>query len=1313
MRHLIAPIQAPSRCLGRAAVLASLALCAQLNLGTQLACGQTIQFQPVITTYAGGAATVCAAATDSLGDGCPATQAILASPHISDTDAAGNLYIPDTTNNVVRRVDAVTGIITTFAGGATTVCAAKTDTVGDGCPATQATLNQPKGLRVDAFGNVVIADLNNNRIRSVNAQTGIITTIAGTGVRGSTPFANGTLANAIKFYSPFDLTFDASGNLYVADYYDNYVVLILAVNGIIVPTASPAYVLAGNGTEGYTGDGGQASLAEINEPRGLTVDASGNLYIADFVDSVIRRVTSPFKNGAFNLTNAIISTYAGNGVNGYNGDGLLATQAAVAAPQGVTTDLAGNLYIAQYGAGFDVIRKVNPTTQIISSFAGTGTAGFSGDGGSAISAKLYSPAGINIDRFGRIFIADSTNNRMRLVQPSPLFPQTAVGASSAPANVIALATQSVTLSSANVAAGSQDFSLGTMTGCNFGTLATAGAKCVLPATFTPLAPGLLSTSVVLTDSSGNRSVTGLTGTGTAPAVAFTPAAISTLAGNGTAGSFGNGGPASIALVNAPAGATFDASGSLVFADAGNNVIRRIDGNTGVMTVLAGTGVSGYTGDSGSALAATLNAPSAVVFGAAGNLFIADTGNNVIRSVCAATGVITTVAGTGTAGYTGDLGLATSARLNQPKGMAISVAGELYVADSGNNVIRRFYPVGGTIQTIAGTGVAGFSGNAGPANAAQLNLPTAIAMDASGNLYIADQGNDLIRAINPAGIINTYAGTQGISANSGDGGLAINSALRNPSDLAIDAAGDLYIASYGSVRVVNPADIITTLAGNGQAGVYSGDGGLATNATIPAPASNLALDRYANLYLSDTAGDRILSVSGATAPSLNFGTQAPNTTSTPQSVTLTNVGNMALSLSNIAVSGSYTWLSATANSCSSASVLAAGASCILSIEFTPTSNGILNGTLVITDNALNKPGSTQTISLTGNAQVPTNPTTTSLKVSSAAQVYGNSFTLTATIAGTGGLTGTVAFSINGLSVGTMPVVNGAASLTVAQVNAGQQTFSASYSGDTNDSPSSATVSIAVSPAVLTVTAANQTRVAGLANPTFTYSFSGFLYSDTSSVVSGAATFTTAATLASPAGQYPIVFGSSTLSAANYTFIYTGATLTVTPPDFTITASPTSFAIATGQTASTTITLTPIGSYQSTINLACGTLPAYVTCNFTSSSNTLGSTATTQLLIATDNFNHLASSTGGPNPFGRLPALLAFAGLPWVLLLRRRTGRSLTTSLVAAAAFVVLAAALIGCANATRHDAAPGTSTIVVSAKDQTGLTHSVNLTLTLQ
>jgi hypothetical protein len=242
--------------------------------------------------------------------------------------------------------------------------------------------------------------------------------------------------------------------------------------------------------------------------------------------------------------------------------------------------------------------------------------------------------------------------------------------------------------------------------------------------------------------------------------------------------------------------------------------------------------------------------------------------------------------------------------------------------------------------------------------------------------------------------------------------------------------------------------------------------------------------------------------------------------------------------------------------------------------------------------------------------------------------------------------------------------------------------------------------------------NQSRPAGVANPTFTYTTSGFLCTDTASVVSGNAAFTTAATVSSPAGQYPITLSSSTLTAMNYAFTYVGAVLTVTPPDFTISATPTAFTIPTGQTASTSITLTPIGSYQGTIKLTCGPLPADVTCTFTSASNVLGSTTTTQLLIATDNFDHLSRGPNAPMPFGQFPVVLA--SVPLLLFFRLRKIRSVRRLFLAFVLCIGLTSGLLaGCADATRQDAVPGTSTITVTATDQSGLAHSLNLSLTLQ
>ena len=229
-------------------------------------------------------------------------------------------------------------------------------------------------------------------------------------------------------------------------------------------------------------------------------------------------------------------------------------------------------------------------------------------------------------------------------------------------------------------------------------------------------------------------------------------------------------------------------------------------------------VAGYVplGDGGAATAAALMNPGGVAVDAAGTLYIADTDNNRIRKVTTA-GVITTVAGNGLAGAGGDGGQAVFASLHSPHGVAVDAAGNLYIADTDNNRIRKVTPAG-IITTVAGTGISGHSGDGGPATAARLNYPVGVAVDAAGNLYIADTGNSRIRKVTPAGVITTLAGT-GIGGYSGDGGPATAAQLKYPFGVAVDAAGNLYIADSGnnSIRKVTPAGIITTVAGNGTAG----------------------------------------------------------------------------------------------------------------------------------------------------------------------------------------------------------------------------------------------------------------------------------------------------------------------------------------------------------------------------------------------------------------------------------------------------------------------------------------------------------------
>lgn len=308
-------------------------------------------------------------------------------------------------------------------------------------------------------------------------------------------------------------------------------------------------------------------------------------------------------------------------------------------------------------------------------------------------------------------------------------------------------------------------------------------------------------------------------------------AISTTAGNGTLGYTGDGGPATAAEFH-PWCVTVDASGNQYISDWFNNVVRKVAVN-GAITTVAGNGTLGYSGDGGPATSAQLAYPCGVAFDQSGDMYIADSSNNVIREVTP-NGTIMTFAGNDTRGYSGDLGQATAAQLYAPLGLAFDAAGNLYVSDSGNQLIRVIGTTG-VIGTFAGLLEAGYSGDGGLATAAKFYYPKGLAMDNAGNLYIADMGNSVIRKISN-GIVTTVAGN-GTAGFSGDGGAATNAQLSSPDSVAVDNAGNLYIADIGNQRIreVLVNGTITTIAGNGTRG-YSGDGGPATQAEFYDPAS---------------------------------------------------------------------------------------------------------------------------------------------------------------------------------------------------------------------------------------------------------------------------------------------------------------------------------------------------------------------------------------------------------------------------------------------------------------------------------------------
>jgi sugar lactone lactonase YvrE len=354
--------------------------------------------------------------------------------------------------------------------------------------------------------------------------------------------------------------------------------------------------------------------------------------------------------------------------------------------------------------------------------------------------------------------------------------------------------------------------------------------------------------------------------------------ITTVAGNGTYGYSGDLGQATAAELNEPVAINFDATGNMYIADLTANLIRKIN-TAGIITTIAGdtTGVNigtnyGYNGDGILATTAKLNYPADIAFDALGNLYISDQYNERIRKVNTS-GIIATVAGNGTQGYSGDGAFATAAKLSLPGGLAFDALGNLYIADGGNNCIRMINTLG-NISTIAGNGATNYSGDNGYATAAALNRPTSLAFDVSGNLYIADTYNNLIRKVNTLGIITTVAGdTTGVNAGtnygySGDGMLATTAKLNFPSDVSLDALGNLYISDQYNERIrkVNTSGVITTVAGNGTQG-YSGDGYAATTAELNI-LSGLASDAACNLYIADSRNGRIRKITSASSAGVN-------------------------------------------------------------------------------------------------------------------------------------------------------------------------------------------------------------------------------------------------------------------------------------------------------------------------------------------------------------------------------------------------------------------------------------------------------------
>jgi len=721
---------------------------------------------------------------------------------------------------------------------------------GDNNPAVNAKLNYPIGVAVDGSGNVYIADTYNHRVRKV-AANGTITTVAGNG--GAGYLGDGGAATAAELNYPFSVTLDAAGNLYIADYGNNRIRKVTVSSGVIT-------TVVGNGTQGFGGDGGSATAAALNQPVSVAMDANGNLYIADYGNNRIRGVS-----------NGVISTVAGNGSLGFSGDGGPATSAQVYAPRGVAVDSKGNLYIADtYNQR---IREV--TSGVIFSIAGNGVVGFAGDGGNAATAELNDPTGVSVSSNATVYVADLANQRIRAlapsgppctatVSPTTLTPSSPGGAfnlsvqTSAPGCYWAVQNLPswITVNGSNIGSGAATVSLtiaANAAGSRTTAISIAGVQVQVNQGAPPCSYSLSVGGEAFPVAGGSGSV-GVTAQAWCAWTATSPASSVTIT-SGASG-LGNGTVAFKVSANIGTSArtvTLSVAG-MPFAVAQSAGVTLTQGFN--IKTFAGTGTPGFTGDGGAATSAEINDPIAMVADSAGNIYIADKNNHLVRKV--SKGNITTVAGSGVQGYAGDGGPAISAQLSWPSGLALDAQGNLYIGDAGNNVVRKVS--NGIITTVAGNGTYGYTGDGGAATSAEMNYPTGVAVDSSGALYIADSDNNVVRKV-VNGIITTAVGT-GTEGYIGDGGAATSAELAYPQGLAVDAQGNLYISdslNY-AVRWVNNG-VINTLAGNGTLG-YQGDGGPGTSAELNIPVG-IALDVLGNLYIADSGNNRVRVVSNAT------------------------------------------------------------------------------------------------------------------------------------------------------------------------------------------------------------------------------------------------------------------------------------------------------------------------------------------------------------------------------------------------------------------------------------------------------------------
>ena len=853
----------------------------------------------VVQTVAGNGATGYS------GDGGAATDAALNWPMSVALDDEGNLYIADFSAHVVRRVG-TNGIISTVAGTGTAGYG------GDGGSASDALLSGPSSVCVHG-GRLYIADQFNSRVRVVDA-LGDIHTLAGNGDFGYS--GDGGPATEAALLYPTSVAVAPDGRVLIADRYNNRIRAV-ATNGVIT-------TFAGTGEYGFGGDGGAATNALLNYPRGVAVDDLGRVFIADTENARLRMVA----------TNGLIRTLAGTGNYGFSGDGGPALAAMLDGPAGIDVDATRGILFADLNN--QRIRRVRLSAGLLQGipqetgvfpmtlWAADGVTSndqafvltiekayatitlsnlnHTYDGTAKTPTCATAPSGlvvqltyngvtnlpVNAGSYAVTALVveanwQGSNTASLVIQKAAQtinFPAIGDQVLSNRVGLAATVTNSGYAATFAVAAGHAGVAGGTnLSFQRVGPVSIVASRAgdanylaALPVTnsFMVYSPPVWSAEPVTNAVCGtpyryrlvahdpDSWTVDFGGTFTnlfALETNVDERVVHAVAGTGAGDYDGEGAFATNHAVYRPSNVSLTSNGYVYVADQYNHRIRRIAPD-GYIETVAGTGLPGSLGDGGAATNAQLRFPADSVQDAEGNLYIADRDNHRIRKVDAG-GTIRTIAGTGLPGFSGEGGMATNAALNFPAGLALDEAGaHLYIADRDNHRIRRLSLADQTITTVAGSGLPGDAGDGAAATSARLRNPTDIVLDGEGNLYVADQNNHKVRRVDTNGVMATVAGT-GVFGYSGDGGSATNAALNKPYGVALDGVGRLYISDTDNHRirqVVLSNGVIRTLAGTGSAG-YNGDEILGTNAQFNAP-YGVAADALGHVFIADNNNQRI-------------------------------------------------------------------------------------------------------------------------------------------------------------------------------------------------------------------------------------------------------------------------------------------------------------------------------------------------------------------------------------------------------------------------------------------------------------------------